>query len=459
MGSQEMGLRTVFVDARAQSRQLRQARLVVVEGPDQGREFQIARHQTHVGRASINEIVLNDRLVSSTHFAIVAEEQGFVLRDAGSTNGTWLSGCQVREVILAPGVTFRVGATSLQLRPVDEVVDIPLSEEERFGGVIGRALSMREVFATLARVAPTELTCLIEGETGTGKERVARAIHEASRRKHKPYVVLDCSAIPRELMESYVFGHERGAFTGAVAQRAGAFEAADGGTLFLDEIGELDLSLQPKLLRVLESRELRRVGATRAVRADCRVIAATNRDLRAMVNAGTFREDLYFRLSIVNITLPSLSQRREDIPLLVDSFLEESSGRRPDGTKPRLSADALDALLSYGWPGNVRELKNVIARAAGLAAEPVITRADLHLRGGISTPLAPSAPAPAPLASAAPDISRPFKEAKQEVVDTWEAAYLRALLAAHDDNLSSAARASGLTRYHLRELLKRHALR
>jgi DNA-binding NtrC family response regulator len=457
----DMGLRTVFVNQRATTQQLRKVKLVVVEGPDAGKQFVIDRPKVYLGRAAVNDIVLTDKSISGTHLELRAEEEGVVLRDLGSTNGTYLGGCRVRELILSPEVPFRVGDTTLKLIPIDGVVELPLSDQERFGGVIGRSVLMRQLFATLARVGPSDLACLIEGDTGTGKERIARAIHEASRRKAKPYVVLDCSSIPRDLMESYVFGHERGAFTGAQAQYKGAFEQAAGGTLFLDEIGELDITLQPKLLRVLENREFKRVGGQDVVRADCRVLAATNRDLRAMVHEGTFREDLYFRLSVVQLSLPPLRSRREDIPLLVEHFLREAWRDRADEPMPRLTAEALDALMAYAWPGNVRELKNVITRAASLAPGHVIDRADLLLRGDLA-PVAPmAAPAAKPPAPAAPaiDLTREFKDLKQEVIEHFEIAYLEALMASHEGNLSRAAKASGITRYHLRELLKKYDLR
>lgn len=459
----DMGLSTVFVNNRASSRRLRKIKLVVLEGADQGREFIIEKSKVYLGRSSVNDIQLTDKSISSTHLELRAEEEGYLLRDMGSTNGTTLQGCRLRELYINPGVPFKVGSSTLKLSPLDEEIEIPLSEEERFGGVIGRSVPMREVFATLAKVAPTELTVLVEGDTGTGKERVARAIHESSRRKNKPYVVLDCSAIPKDLMESYVFGHEKGAFTGAVAQRVGAFEAADGGTLFLDEIGELDLSLQPKLLRVLENREYKRVGSHRTQRADVRVVAATNRDLRAMVNEGTFREDLYFRLSIVNIQLPSLAQRRDDLPLLVEHFLAEAALGRSDGAKLRLTADAFDAILAYSWPGNVRELKNVIIRAASLSSTPVIERAELHLRGQLFAQ--PQAERAEPALSASQpspfeiDLDQDFKDAKQALVERFEAEYLKALIDKYDGNISQASRATGLTRYHLRELLKKYDLK
>ncbi len=462
--AEEMGIRTVFVDDKAKTRELRKAKLVVVEGPDKGKDFEVSKTKTYVGRSSVNDIPLSDNSVSGTHFEIRAEEDGFLLRDVGSTNGTVLGGCRIKEVYLSANATFRAGNSTFKLVPSKEVVEIPLSPDEHFQGVIGRSVAMREVFATLEKVAPSELTSLIEGDTGTGKERIARAIHDASRRSKKPYVVLDCSSIPKDLMESYVFGHEKGAFTGAVSQHKGAFEQANGGTLFMDEIGELDISLQPKLLRVLENREFKRVGGTQTIRSDVRVIAATNRDIREMVNEGTFREDLYFRLSVITIHLPPLAARRDDIPLLVDTFVDDVLEKRPDMTKPRLTADAMDMLMTHGWPGNVRELRNVVERAVNLCSDNKIDRSDLHLSGSLTSPA--SAVVQSVAFADDPDRTRidvdltiGYKEAKQKILDKFEYDYLERLMEEFDGNISQASKHAGLTRYHLRELLKKHDLR
>ena len=463
MSQDEMGLRTEFVDEKATSRELHKAKLVVVDGSAEGEEYTIDQNSTYVGRSAVNDITFKeDPSISSTHFEIKAEEDGFILRDAGSTNGTKLGGCRIKEVWLAPNVTFRAGNTTFKIEPLDEVVEIPLSEDEHFQGVIGRSTAMREVFATMKKVAPSELTCMIEGETGTGKERIARAIHDASRRKDEPYEVLDCSAIPKDLMESYVFGHEKGAFTGAHEQRAGAFEQAEGGTLFLDEIGELDINLQPKLLRVLENREYKRVGGTKTHKADVRVLAATNRDLREQVHQNTFREDLYFRLSVIEIGLPPLSGRREDIPLLVEHFLDDVAERRPDRPRMRLTADAMDMLMKYEWPGNVRELQNVIRRAANLASGKTIERPDLQLSGDMVSAM-PVDEEPEQLdedhTRLTVDLRKEFKVAKQDLLDGFERSYLARMYAEHDENISQASEAAGLTRYHFRELLKKHDLK
>jgi transcriptional regulator with GAF, ATPase, and Fis domain len=463
---EDMGLKTVFVDDKPTSRELHKAKLVVLDGEDEGEEFEIDKSQVYVGRNSVNDFVLSDKSISGTHFEIKAEEKGFLLKDLDSTNGVYLEGCRVKEIYLEPHSTFLAGNSKIRFEPVDETVEIPLSEEEHFKGVIGRSVPMREVFATLNKVAPSDLTCLIHGETGTGKERIAQAIHDASRRQDEPYVVLDCSAIPRDLMESHVFGHEKGAFTGAVDQKIGAFEQAGSGTLFLDEIGELDMSLQPKLLRVLENREFKRVGGNETLRADCRIIAATNRDLREMVNEDKFREDLFFRLSVVQISLPPLKDRREDIPLLVEHFIDEASERRPDKPKPRLTADARDMLMSHSWPGNVRQLRNVIMRSASLCEGDTIERADLQLsnRGGSS--MDQNVPAEGvrtvtdgDLSHIQVDLTMEFKDAKQKMVEQFEKDYLKRIYENHDHNISQSAKTAGLTRYHLRELLKKHELK
>ncbi|MDX9721386.1 MAG: sigma 54-interacting transcriptional regulator [Myxococcota bacterium] len=440
------------------SRKLRTARLRVVDGQQSGQTFLINRSRTCIGRSSINEVCLDEPRISLRHAEIEFSDGELVLRDLGSTNGTRVGGIRIREVILEAGTRFSVGNTTLQLELLDDVVEIPLFPGERFGKVSGRSLAMREIFAIAAKIAPSELTVLITGETGTGKERLARSIHDASPRASKPYVVLDCSSIPKELAESVVFGHERGSFTGAVAQHKGVFEQAHGGTIFLDEIGELDLSLQPKLLRVLENRELRRVGSDRIQHVDVRLIAATHRDLSAMVAEGSFREDLYFRLSVVQCELPPLRERRDDIELLARELLEAlASQRAHEGY--RLSQEGLRALLEHPWPGNVRELRNVLERAISLTDASVLGRSELFPAG---EKLSRGARAQRELAqregSSELDLKRPYKLIKQEVVDRFERRYLLALAQEFEGNLSKASREVALSRYHLREMLKKHGL-
>ncbi|UJR86516.1 sigma 54-interacting transcriptional regulator [Sandaracinus amylolyticus] len=456
-------LTTIFVEDRATKRRLRKARLVVSEGPDRGKDLSIERERITVGRSVICDMVLADKAVSGTHFEVVANEQGFLLRDLDSTNGTFCGASassealRIREVWIKPGATIRVGQTQIRFEPVQGTVDIDLSSDDRFFELVGKSVRMREIFATLAKVGPTELTVLIRGETGTGKELVARALHRASRRTSSPLVVQDCSAIPKELIESTLFGHERGAFTGATDRHRGSFEQADGGTIFLDELGELDLALQPKLLRVLENREIKRVGGDRTIPVNVRVVAATNRDLRQMVNEGTFREDLYYRLSVVQIDLPPLRERPEDVPLLVEHFLSDVASRRWPGEARRftITADAMSRLQAYPWPGNIRELKNTVERAASLADGTELGVRDL-LPSSQKTP-----PVPLPGGNAEKFVEEglPFKEAKQRVLDAFEATYLKALLDKHGGNVTRSANAAGLTRYHLRELAKRYGIR
>jgi transcriptional regulator with GAF, ATPase, and Fis domain len=480
-GFESSGLTTLFEGEWATVRRLRKGKLVVVAGADQGKELEIAKPRVTGGRSIISDLVVADKAVSGTHFEVAARDDGYRLRDLNSRNGVFCGDLRVREVYLRPGTIFRIGHTQIQFQPMQDVVEIELSKKDRFDAIIGGSPAMREIFAQLEKVSPSDLTVMITGETGTGKEMVARAVHNKSPRAKKPFVVLDCGSIPKELIESTLFGHEKGSFTGAIGQHIGCFEQANGGTIFLDEIGELDISLQPKLLRVLEQREIKRVGGDRTVKVDVRVLAATNRDLRAEVNAGHFREDLYFRLSVVHVELPPLRERREDVPGLANHFLRDVASRR--GLTMSFAQEAMTAMVAHAWPGNVREMRNVVERAAALSDGPVITRADLVFGREMGpSPLAQhdliQAGAQAAQRAAAhlsgvdlpssspatfdPGLLKPgfgFKQAKQTVVDAFEAAYLQALLSRNDGNITRSAQEAGLTRYHLRELLKRHGLK
>ena len=460
MGEQDPAVTTIFDGGRATVRHLRKSKLVVVSGPEQGKEIELSKQRVGGGRSIINDIPLTDKAVSGTHFEIIGDDNGYRLVDLDSTNGTFVGDLRIRDVYLRPGTTFRAGHTELRFQPLNDVVEIQLSAKDRFDSVLGGSVKMREMFATLEKIAPSDLTAMITGETGTGKELVARGIHNNSHRRNKPFVVLDCGAIPKELIESTLFGHEKGAFTGAVGQHKGCFEQANGGTIFLDEIGELDINLQPKLLRVLENRELKRVGGDKTIKIDVRVLAATNRDLRQMVNNGTFREDLYFRLSVIQVHNPPLRERKEDIPQLVHHFLGEVAKRR--GMSLNIAVDSMTALMGHPWPGNVRELRNVIERAASLCDTPTITRADLVLGRGTSVVSADASSASVSNATGFdPALLEPgvtFKDAKQKVLDNFERIYLGKLLDRNKGNITRSAHEAGLTRYHLRELLKRHKL-
>jgi DNA-binding NtrC family response regulator len=447
----------VLTDQALGTRRLRLSRLAVIEGPDRGKELSIERERITVGRSLICDLVLLDQSVSGTHFEIQALDQGFLLRDLDSTNGTFCGELAVREVWIRHGQSIRLGQTVMRFEPLEGTVEIDASPRESFYDLVGKSVRMREIFAMLERVAPTDLTVLVRGETGTGKELVARALHRASGRHKEPLVVQDCSAIPRDLIESTLFGHEKGSFTGAVDRKTGCFEQAEGGTIFLDEVGELDIGLQPKLLRVLETRSLKRVGGGKEIPINVRVVAATNRDLRKMVGQGGFREDLYYRLGVVTVELPALRERPEDIPHLVNSFLEQVSQRRfPDTDQRfRVTPEAMTRLCAYNWPGNIRELKNTVDRAGQLAEGLLLDVPDL-LPSSQRTP-----PEGAGASSATQFVGQglPFKEAKQRVLDQFEGAYLKALLDKHAGNITRSAQAAGLTRYHLRELAKRYGVR
>lgn len=454
--SEEPALSTVFDGRRATKRKLRRSHLLVQEGPDAGARLDIVRERVTVGRSVICDLSLSDSLVSGTHCEIVASETGFLLRDLGSRQGTGVGSLRVREAWLSSGSEIRIGKTRIRFELEPSTIEINLSPDEKFFELVGRGVRMREIFATLQKVAASDLTVLVHGETGTGKELVARAIHRASSRAPRPLVVQDCSAIPANLIESTLFGHERGSFTGAVDRRRGCFELADGGTLFLDEIGELDLGLQPRLLRVLETREVQRVGSARAIPVNVRVVAATNRDLRRMVNEGTFREDLYYRLSVVQLELPALRERPEDVPALVEQFLADAQLQSGSlkGRRFTVTADAMNKLQAYPWPGNVRELKNTIHRAVSLSDSTELGIADL-LPASQKTP---RSFLPGALAEESVAAGVCFKDAKQKVLDTFESRYLKALLDKYGGNISHSAKAAGLTRYHLRELAKRYGL-
>ncbi|HWE27226.1 MAG TPA: sigma 54-interacting transcriptional regulator, partial [Polyangia bacterium] len=302
---------------------LSQCKLVVLKGSQRGKEFVISGDVIRIGKADENDLALPEETVSRVHCEILRDAKGHLLRDLHSTNGTFLDGAEIKEAYIRPGSIITVGTVQLKFQPFEERIEILPSEKETLGELVGGSLKMREIFGLIERIAPTEATVLIEGETGTGKDLVARTIHDLSKRKPKPFVIVDCGAVSGTLIESELFGHEKGAFTGATTTRIGAFEAAGahGGTIFLDELGELSLDLQPKLLRVLEQREIRRVGGNRTIKVDIRVIAATKQDLQKEVQKGKFREDLYFRLSVVPIHTPSLRERKEDIPLIVRNFL------------------------------------------------------------------------------------------------------------------------------------------
>lgn len=354
--------------------------LKLIAGPDMGRVFEIPQNDraVRIGREPDNDLVLSDPTASRYHVEIRKRSEGYLLKDLSSTNGTLLDGVRVREVFVDLGACVRIGTTEIKLVRTGAESEGPVESE--LAGLYGRSEKMREVFRLIRKIAPTSLTTLITGETGTGKELVARAIHKLGSRSEAPFIVFDCSAVPEELMENELYGHERGAFTGALNLKQGVFELGHGGTVFLDEVGELSLQQQPKLLRFLERQEIRRLGSTQTVAIDARIVAATNRYLDELTAAGRFREDLFFRLSVVQIHLPPLRERKDDIPLLLERFLQKGATA---GRIKRFSGAALDLMTRYDWPGNVRELRHLVDRAALLTEGETVEASDIasYLRG------------------------------------------------------------------------------
>jgi DNA-binding NtrC family response regulator len=437
----------------------RRYRLRVVAGPDQGKEYVLDDGTTMVGTHADNDLVLSDATVSRYHLEIRMRRDGIEVRDLDTTNGTKHGGAKIGQVILVGPARLRLGKhTELDVEPVDSGVVLSEWSGDRFGDVLGATEPMRRLFALLAKAATTEATILLSGETGTGKEAIAEAVHQLSHRANGPFVVVDCGSIPHELIASELFGHAKGSFTGAGADKQGLIEAANGGTLFLDEIGELALDLQPQLLRVLDRHQVRRVGETQAIDVDIRVIAATHRDLRAMVRVGQFREDLFYRLAVVAAQVPPLRERKADIPALATCFAERM-GRGTFAQSPSL----LEQLERHDWPGNVRELRNVVERALSLGNAALSDLGDSTMRTGTGTeppeasPLRPSSSTMPPGASG-DMLELPFKEAKAALVESFERDYLTALLARHRGNISRAASEAGIDRNYIHRLVKKYGL-
>ena len=437
----------LYTDAATGLLKERLFRIRVVSGPDAGLELTIEAGTTVVGTHSSCDLQLTDVSVSRYHLELQLLTDGLKVTDLGSTNGTVHAGTRLGQLVLTGPARLRVGkGTELDVGPEETALALPAFADDRFGDVLGASPPMRALFALLARVAPTDATVLLAGETGTGKEAIAEALHAASKRSRGPFIVVDCGAISRELIGSELFGHVRGAFTGAHTQKEGLVAAANGGTLFLDEIGELPLDLQPQLLRVLEKREVRPIGDTRAQKVDLRVVAASHRELQKLVAVGRFREDLFFRLAVVRATVPPLRERREDLPMLARHFAA-ALGRGEFALPPRLLAE----LAAHDWPGNVRELRNVVERALSLG--------EAFAHDALTPPPAPIASPPSFVASSAESVlDLPFKEAKGRLVDSFEREYLVHLLARHRGNISRAADEAGIDRNYVHRLIKKHGL-
>lgn len=417
----------------------------IIEGPLAPKTWQATTSRCTIGAHPSNDLVLEDDTVSGFHCEVVVDASGVQLHDTQSRNGTFVDGLKIADVWLHDGCIVHVGRSVMRFRLLSEDVSVSLSNKERFSGIVGRSTVMREVFAILERCAVTSSTVLIEGETGTGKEAVAMAIHESSSRGGGPFVVVDCSSIPANLVESELFGHERGAFTGAVATRLGAFEQANRGTIFLDELGELPSEMQPKLLRVLEQRTIQKIGGNKRIPIDVRVVAATNRTLRSEVNSGQFRSDLFYRLAVINLRLPPLRERRDDIPLLVSEFLDQMRASQEDRDRI-MSPEFLRRMQSAEWQGNVRELRNYVERVLVLGGDVPI---DI-VGGAVSrTPMG--------IFSFDPEVG--YAEARTHAIADFERSYLKQLLDHNQGNVSKAARAAGVDRVYLHRLLRRHGIR
>jgi DNA-binding NtrC family response regulator len=417
---------------------VRRFKLTLLEGPEPGRSKEPRAGRCAIGHHALNDLVVKDATVSRFHCEVWLDAGRVRVRDLGSRNGTLVDGVPITDAFLRDGSKLRLGQVVVGFEIGDKTARIPLAARTELGGLVGQSAAMRACFALLERAAETEVTLLLEGETGTGKSAAAEVIHDTSARKKAPFVTVDCSAIPGPLLESELFGHEKGAFTGATERRRGAFEEADGGTIFLDEIGELPAELQPKLLRVLEKREIRRVGANTYQPVDVRLIAATHRDLRVEVNAARFRSDLFFRLAVVRITVPPLRERVDDIPLLVARII--AAGRHTGAGVDALCAPGrLAELARATWPGNVRELRNYVERC-------------VFYRDAVPPPDAPATPTQV-------DLDQPFSDARRDALDAFERAYLTRLLARHDGRMKDTAEAAGINRVHLYKLLRRLGIR
>ena len=425
-----------------------------------GRVVQLEGGQLRVGTHPSNELVLLDPTVSRFHCKFTLESEICRVQDLGSTNGTYFEPAsapgsvgeplRIRDADVAPNTRVRIGNSILRVRSLQSTAKDEVPAWPAYGSLLGTSLPMRRLFALMERVARADCNVLVQGESGVGKELVAAEIISHSTRKDAPFVVVDCGSISPNLVESQLFGHTRGSFTGADRDRVGAFEAANGGSIFLDEIGELPLDLQPKLLRVLENGDVRRVGETQTRKVDVRVVAATNRDLEREVNKGRFREDLFYRLSVVTVHVPSLRERKQDIEILISNFLDTLGAKN---ARQLFTAEVIKELAEHDWPGNVRELRNYVERAVVL--ESTSLRPPPSGRG----PDGDAGPTSSPGSNRPIDLDVPFKIAKEGLIDDFERAYLTALVAWAGGNMSRAARRAGIDRMYLHRLVQRHGLR
>ena len=426
------------------------AQMCGIDGPAVGCILTVGDTHQVIGSADDCDLVLADSTVSRRHLQASWNGRRLELLDLGSKNGCYSAGNRFDQIEVDFGDEFRVGKSLFKVVPAEEEVEPETNESTCFGELVGVSTSMRKLFTLIDQIAPSDVSVLIEGETGVGKELVAEEIHRRSRRRDRPFMVFDCGAVPAELIESALFGHVRGAFTGADQNRTGLFDDANGGTVFLDEIGELRADLQPSLLRVLDRGMVRSVGANQFHTVDVRIVAATHRNLGEMIEASQFREDLYYRLAAVRLSVPPLRDRSEDIEVLTRHFLSRSP--RPG---LELTAKTLAAMCGHTWPGNVRELRNAVDMGVALS-----TSGNLELsafpgahRTSATTAIADNGPS----FHTAGGERKPFRDAKTEAVEAFERAYLADLMSEHD-SLSGAAKAANMDRKHLRVMLRRYGM-
>ena len=431
---------------RATAEPISALRLEVVEGPDAGQTFDASSATVTVGSAPGNDLVLSDGTVSRHHLELTVSEGRILVVDHDSTNHTSVGAVQISRATVRPGTVLSLGRTRLRVTD-GQPINVAMYDRDELHGLKGRSLAMRRLMAQISQVARSDSSVLLLGETGTGKERIAEAIHKASARAHRSMEIVDCGALMPTLIASELFGHEKGAFTGANHQHKGAFERAHGGTLFLDELGELPANLQVRLLGALERRSFKRVGGTKAIDVDVRVISATHRDLRKWVNNGEFRQDLYYRVAVARLNIPPLRDRPEDIPLLIEHFLQSmgedvpASSVVPDGV--------MAALMKHHWPGNVRELRNFVESALAFGEAPSLESTDVTdaKSAGVGSGLAPEL------------LEGPYKEARDAVLQEFQMTYFSRLLERAEHNVSRAATLARMNRPHLIQLLKRYGLR
>ncbi len=435
---------------------LRRVIVSVVDGPDRGRRIELLSGQSlSVGTSTDNQLQLQDLTISRYHVELSLGYAGIRVHDLESMNGTYIGDVRIDQATVPVGTRVTLGSVTLAIEldsersgsmslppPIPEAVPV-------IAGLVAQSAMMKEVARSIGRLANTNVTVLLHGETGTGKEVLARALHDLSDRRDQPFEVVDCGSMAPTLVASELFGHERGAFTGAHSDRAGAFERANGGTVFLDEIGELPLELQPMLLGVLERRRFKRVGGGKERAIDVRVVAATHRDLRNATNIGTFRADLYFRLAVARVVIPALRDRPEDIEPLVRHFSEQLTG---DPDAQPFDRATLDALESHPWSGNVRELRNVVESA--IAVGTVV----LEGRQINDEQTDPAIPATA-LSPRSFSFDVPYRDARAQAINEFEGGYLKQLIEACDGNASEAARRARMDRPYLLGLLRKHSLR